>query len=237
MLEANDLATQLRRPFSQAFVHVYAIVLNHFRREYADVRARSETLIELSTEYGFPYWLAAGRMCLARVIAGEGHASGDQAVLASGLAMLIEASAHLAASNADLIYSFSFVLLAEVYLLMQRPDESLRVLDQAADRAEKLEHRLLEAEIYRLRGETMLTLPGGIEKAEQSFRRAIETAVRQTARSWQLRAATSLARLLADSGRREEGRAILAPAFAQFTEGFDTSDLRAARALLEELKE
>jgi class 3 adenylate cyclase/tetratricopeptide (TPR) repeat protein len=237
MLEANDLATQLRRPFSQAFVHVYAIVLNHFRREYADVRARSETLIELSTEYGFPYWLAAGRMCLARVIAGEGHASGDQAVLASGLAMLIEASAHLAASNADLIYSFSFVLLAEVYLLMKRPDESLRVLDQAADRAEKLEHRLLEAEIYRLRGETMLTLPDGIEKAEQSFRRAIETAVRQTARSWQLRAATSLARLLADSGRREEARASLAPAFAQITEGFDTSDLRAARALLDELKE
>src|SRR6202034_4404356 len=81
MRQANDLATQLRRPFSQAFVHVYAIVLNHFRREYADVRARSETLIELSTEYGFPYWLAAGRMCLARSIAGEAYDQGDQAAL------------------------------------------------------------------------------------------------------------------------------------------------------------
>ncbi len=236
MREADELATQLRRPFSQAFVHVYAIVLNHFRREYADVRARSETLIEVSTEYGFPYWLAAGRMCLARTIAGEGYEQGDQAALTTGFAMLKEASEHLAASNADLIYSFSFVLLAEVCLLMKRPDESLRVLEQGSERAEQLDHRLLEAEIHRLRGETMLMLPDGTAKAEQCFRRAIETAVRQQACSWELRAAMSLARLLADTGRRDEGRATLAPVFAQFTEGFDTSDLRTAKALLEELE-
>jgi len=235
MREANELATQLRRPFSTAFVHLYEIVLGHFRREYAEVRSRAETLIELSTEYGFPYWLAAGKMCLARTIASEAYRRGDEAALAGGLAMLKEAAEHLAASNADLVYTFSFELLAEVYMMMKRPDESLIVLDEALQRAERMDHRLLEAEIHRLRGETMLLLANQPD-AERCFRHAMEIAERQEGRSWELRAATSLARLLASSGRRDEGRAVLAPAFAKFTEGFDTSDLRNAKALLDELQ-
>ncbi|MGH7924868.1 MAG: AAA family ATPase [Candidatus Binatus sp.] len=234
--EAEELATRLGRPFGVALVHLHAIVLNHFRQEYADVRSRSEALIELSTEYGFPYWLAAGKMCLARTIAGEGLYLGDQAALEAGLTMMKESVVNLAASNADLIYSFSFVLLAELYLMMKRPDESLRELDRAQQRAEQMEHRLLEAEIHRLRGETMLLYPDGAAEAERCFRRAIEIAVRQEANSWRLRAATSLARLMAGTGRRDEGRAVLAPSFAQFTDGFDTNDLRTAKALLEELK-
>ena len=235
IVEAQDLAARLRRPFSHAFVHLHTIVLCHFRQEYAEVRSRVETLIELSTEYGFPYWLAAGKMCLARTIAGEGHFRGDQAAMESGLAMMKESVEHLAASNADLIYSFSFVLLAEIYLMLNRTDECLRELDLAAQRADQMEHRLLEAEIHRLRGETMLTLPGGAAEAERHFRRAIDVAVRQDARSWQLRAATSLARLMAATGRRDEGRAVLAPAFAQFTDGFDTLDLIVAKSLLADL--
>ncbi len=235
MAEAQDLASQLRRPFSLAFVHLHTIVLNHFRREYADVRTRSETLIELSTEYGFPYWLAAGRMCLARTIAGEAYAMGDQAALETGLAMMKESVVNLAAANADLIYSFSFVLLAELYLMMKRPDEALRELEMATQRADQMGHRLLEAEIHRIRGETMLTLPNGDDEAERCFRRAIEIATRQQARSWELRGATSLARLMVKTGRRDEARATLAPAFAQFTEGLDTNDLREAKALLDEL--
>jgi class 3 adenylate cyclase/tetratricopeptide (TPR) repeat protein len=235
MREANEMATQLRRPFSFAFVHLYEIVLSHFRLEYSEVRSRSETLIELSTEYGFPYWLAAGKMCLARTIVGEAYRQGDQAALEAGLAMLKESAEHLAASNADLIYTFSFVLLAEVYLMMKRPDESLRELESAAQRAERMDHRLLEAEIHRLRGETMLLLANQGE-AEQCFRRAIEIAARQEARSWEIRAATSLARLLANTGRRGEGHAALAATFAKFTEGFDTSDLREAKTLLDELR-
>ncbi|MGC1191777.1 MAG: adenylate/guanylate cyclase domain-containing protein [Candidatus Binatus sp.] len=236
LAEAEELATQLRRPFSIAFVHLHTIVLNHFRQEYAEVRTRSETLIELSTEYGFPYWLTAGKMCLARTIAGEAYIRGDQPALEAGLAMMKESIVNLAAANADLIYSFSFVLLAEVYLMMKRPDEALRELEMARQRADQMGHRLLEAEIHRLRGETMLTLPNGEDEAERCFRRAIEIALRQEARSWELRAATSLARLLSRSGRRDQARATLAPVFAQFTEGFETGDLREAKALLEELE-
>src|SRR5258708_3493710 len=109
--EAEVLASQLRRPFSLAFVHMHTIVLNHFRQEYAHVRTRSETLIELSTEYGFPHCLAAGKMSLARTIAGEGFAKGDKDALETGLEMMKESVVNLAAAHADLIYSVSLVLL------------------------------------------------------------------------------------------------------------------------------
>ncbi|HWJ39908.1 MAG TPA: hypothetical protein VNT29_02190, partial [Candidatus Limnocylindrales bacterium] len=201
-----------------------------------DVRTRSETLIELSTEYGFPYWLAAGKMCLARTIAGEGYATGDKAALETGLEMMKESVVNLAAANADLIYSFSFVLLGELYLMMKRPDEALRELEMATQRADQMGHRLLEAEIHRLRGETMLTLRNGDDEAERCLRHAIQIAQRQEARSWELRAARSLARLLAKTGRRDEARATLALALGQFTEGLDTVDLIVAKSLLDELK-
>jgi predicted ATPase len=125
--------------------------------------------------------------------------------------------------------------MAEVLIAAKRADESLRALDQAAQRVEQKDHRLLEVEILRLRGETMLLLPDGAVEAERHFRSAIEIAVRQQARSWELRAATSLARLLSQTGRRDDARATLARAFAKFTEGFDTSDLREAKTLLTEL--
>ena len=236
MDEANEMAVHLRRPFSVAFANLYAIVLMHFRHEYADVRPRSEALIELSRENGLPFWLAAGKMCLGRTIAGEGEFRGDEAAMTSGLAMLKEAVESLAASGADLIYTFSFVMLAEVYLTMKRIDECLRALDQIAQRIEQKDHRLLEVEVHRLRGEAMLLRRDGAADAERCFRRAIEIAVSQQANSWRLRAATSLARLLMKTDRRDDARAILAPAFAQFTEGFYTSDLREAKTLLEELE-
>jgi predicted ATPase len=150
--------------------------------------------------------------------------------------MLQESVEGLVANGADLIYSFSFILLAEVYLMAKRPDASIRVLDEAARRAEQLEHRMLEVEILRLRGETMLLLPDGAAEAELCFRRALEVAERQQARAWGLRAVTSLARLLASSGRRDEGRTALAPVLARFTEGFDTYDLREAQRLHQNLK-
>jgi predicted ATPase len=142
----------------------------------------------------------------------------------------------LAASGADLIYTFSFIMLAEVYLTMKRVDECLSALDQIAQRIEQKDHRLLEVEVHRIRGEAILLRPDGAAEAERCFRRAIEIGVRQGANAWRLRAATSLARLLMKTGRRDEARAALAPAFAQFTEGFDTVDLLVAKSLLDELE-
>jgi tetratricopeptide (TPR) repeat protein len=235
MLESGEFAAQLGRPFSLAYANMYAIVLQHFRREYDDIRPRSEALIELARENGLPYLLAAGKMCLARTMAGEGHFQGDEVALNIGLTLLKESVEKLVASGADLIYSFSLILLAEVYLMMKRPEEGLAVLDDAQKRCDQLEHRLLEVEIHRLRGETMLLLPDGAAEAERTFRRAVGLAQKSGARAWELRAATSLATLLASTNKRSEARGALDSAVAQFTEGFDTSDLIQAKSLLAEL--
>jgi predicted ATPase len=151
-----------------------------------------------------------------------------------GLTLLKESAEKLMVSGADLIYSFSLIMLAEVYLQMKRPEDGLAVLDDAQQRSEQMDHRLLEAEIHRLRGETTLLLPDGAAKAEQSFRRAIDIAQKSGARAWELRAAISLASLLA-SNQRDQARVALNSALAQFTEGFDTYDLVQAKSLLTDL--
>ena len=95
----------------------------------------------------------------------------------------------------------------------------------------------LEAELYRLRGEALLAGAGTVSEAETALQQAIAVARRQNAKSWELRAATSLARLRRQQGRPQEAVALLAPIYAWFTEGFDTADLKDAKALLDKLTE
>jgi adenylate cyclase len=226
--EAVEFATQLRRPPSLAFALTFAISLAHFLTDYENSGSRADALIELARENGFPYWLASGKMCKGRILAAQGD-------LAGGLAMLEEGVEALKASGAELVYSFSLALLAEVYLAMKRPEQCLATLDRALERAEQLGHRIHESELYRLRGEALLLEPRGAVEAERCMRRALEISAERGALSFELRAATSLARLIADSGRRDDARAILAPVYARFTEGFETHDLKQAQALLQSL--
>ncbi|GAC1613042.1 MAG: hypothetical protein NVS3B27_10250 [Novosphingobium sp.] len=96
--------------------------------------------------------------------------------------------------------------------------------------------RYLEAELYRIKGElALLEAPGAVGAAENALRQAVASARRQDAKSWELRAMTSLARLLRTQGKRDEARAVLGEIYGWFTEGFDTADLKSARALLDEL--
>ncbi len=115
-------------------------------------------------------------------------------------------------------------------------EEGLRVLTEALDLVDKTSERWWEAELYRLKGELLLqqsqTQHG---EAEDCFQQAITIAQRQAAKSWELRAATSLARLWQGQGKTKEAHDLLAPVYNWFTEGFDTADLKDAKALLEEL--
>jgi predicted ATPase len=114
--------------------------------------------------------------------------------------------------------------------------EGLRVLSQAASRTEDTGERWAWADLHRLRGELLLIDDlSETSEAERCFRTAIEVARRQNAKSFELRASTSLARLLERHGRRDEARAMLAEIYGWFTEGFDYADLQDARALLDEL--
>jgi predicted ATPase len=113
-------------------------------------------------------------------------------------------------------------------------DDALALVAEALASAERTEERHWEAEIYRLKGELLAESKGSSE-AETCFRRAIDIARRQQAKSWELRAVTSLSRLLEKQGKNEEARRLLAEIYGWFTEGFDTADSKDAKALLEEL--
>src|SRR5260370_39753201 len=127
-------------------------------------------------------------------------------------------------------------MLVEARLKMKQPVAGLQVLEQAFSRVDPTGERMYEPELYRLKGE-LLVLGGTANNAqvEESFRTAIDIAREQKARSWELRATTSLARLLAAHGKRDEARTTLAEIYNWFTEGFDTADLKDAKALLDEL--
>ena len=124
-------------------------------------------------------------------------------------------------------------VLAEVYDRLGYPEDGLQALNEAHTLVEQHEERWWEAEVYRLQGVLLLqqTLTHQ-EEAEACFQHALTVARRQQAKSLELRAAMSLARLWQQQGKRAEARALLAPIYGWFTEGFDTADLQEARALL-----
>jgi tetratricopeptide (TPR) repeat protein len=117
-----------------------------------------------------------------------------------------------------------------------RPDDARRCIDDAIDRVERSNEKWCEAEVHRIAGEIALKSPApDTEKAQKYFERALAVARQQQAKSWELRAATSMARLWRDQGKRDEARDLLAPVYSWFTEGFDTLDLKEAKKLLDEL--
>jgi predicted ATPase len=124
--------------------------------------------------------------------------------------------------------------LANAYLVSGRTSDGIDAVDEGLALCRSSRVRMLESEIHRLKGELLLS-GGNQETAGQCFRDAIDLARRQSAKSWELRATTSLARLLASQGHRDEARVMLAEIYNWFTEGFDTADLKDARALLDEL--
>jgi predicted ATPase len=139
-------------------------------------------------------------------------------------------------TGAHLFVPYFLSLLARACLRIGEPHEGLRVIGEALERARTTGERLWEAELFRLQGELRLAAsPDDVAEARDCFRSAIEIARRQAARSWELRAASSLARLLVAEGQRDEAGRTLAGVYNWFTEGFDTADLREAKALLDVL--
>jgi predicted ATPase len=155
---------------------------------------------------------------------------------AEGIARMRAGFADALATGAKTMRPMFCALLAEGYGQVGRLDEAWRMLSDALDAVEESGQRYYEAETYRFKGKLHLwqAIPD-VEQAGISFQRALEIARRQQAKSWELRAATSLARLWRDQGKRAEAYELLAPVYDWFTEGFDTQDLKDAKALLDEL--
>ena len=126
--------------------------------------------------------------------------------------------------------------LARAHAELGQFDEAWRCIGEAMTAAETTKEKWCEAEVHRVAGEIALKSPEpDAAKARAYFQRALLVARDQQAKSWELRAATSLARLWRDQGKRQEARELLAPIYGWFTEGFDTLDLKKAKALLDEL--
>jgi len=222
------LARDLDHPMSIIVALVWACVFRDLRREVHEIGEHARALIALSTEHEASQWLAAGTIIDGSVHAelGEGEA---------GIAQIRRGLAAYGSTGAHLFVPYFLSLLARACLKLGEPREGLRVIGEALERARTTGELVWEPELLRLEGE--LRLAGSSEDragARECFRRAIDIARGQEARSWELRAALSLARLLAAEGERDEARRTLADVYTSFTEGFDTADLREASAFLEE---
>jgi class 3 adenylate cyclase/predicted ATPase len=186
----------------------------------------ADKVLATSAEQGFPIWSAVGNIVRGWCLGSVGRAE--------GIPLVRRGIDDLNATGCNILIPFFLTVLAEVYGTAGQPQEGLKQLVEAAKLVETTRERWAEAEMHRLRGTLLLSINEHAH-AENSFRQAIALAQQQSANFWELRSATSLARLWRDQGKRDEARELLAPVYGWFTEGFDTIDLKEAKALLEEL--
>jgi class 3 adenylate cyclase/predicted ATPase len=227
--DALTLAQALSHPYSLALVRWWAAYVYQWRRDLPAVYEHAEAAVVLSTEQGFPLWAAAGTSLRGWALALQGES-------AAGMAQVRQGIAAWRATGAAMLVSYLCTILAEVCDRLGHPEDGLQALAEGYTLVEQHEERWWEAEVCRLRGVLLLRQSGTPQaEAEAWLQRALDVARRQEAKALELRAAMSLARLWQQQGKQADARALLAPVYNWFTEGFDTTDLQEARALLEEL--
>ena len=196
---------------------------------YEATNRQTEEAIALADEKAAPLWKALGITNQARVLALTGKASDAIHVFVSGIAASLS-------TRATLFMPLHLSHLAREYAEVGQFDDAWRCIREAVTAVETNRERWFEAEVHRISGEIAQLSPDpDAAKAEACFERALAVARQQQAKSWELRAAMSQARLWCDQGKRDDARNLLAPIYGWFTEGFDTRDLKKAKALLDEL--
>jgi predicted ATPase len=202
--------------------------LHYHRRDALAVQALAEAILTLATAQGFPLWVGFGTYWRSWALAVQGQGE-------TGLAQIHQGMAAVLATGQEMSRSLCLVLLAEVTGHTGQIDEGLRLLAEALTAFETNGRGNLLAEAYRLEGTLLLrqAVPD-VAQAEACLQQALTIARRQQAKSWELRAATSLSRLWQQQGKHAEAYDLLAPIYGWFTEGFDTADLQEAKALMED---
>jgi predicted ATPase len=208
----------------------FAAWVRLLRRNTRTAREFAETALQFNAERGHGWHQVDSDIKLGSALVAEEHD-------ASGLAKVRDGTAASGATGAGIFQPWYLALLAAAHAQLGDPEAGLAALAEAETRMGQSGERWPEAEIHRLKGELTLSIEGAdAGAAERCFRRSIEVARGQQARSLELRAATSLARLWAERGARQKAYDLLAPVYDWFTEGFDTKDLIEAKALVEELR-
>jgi class 3 adenylate cyclase/predicted ATPase len=227
--QAVTIAEEVSHPVSRASALSWAAALHQLRGEVGRAREVAEIDLALTAGEIIPFFRAHGVMLRGWALVEEGQ--GEE-----GIAQLREGYAAYRAIGAQIECPHWLALVAEAYRDTGRPAEGLHPIAEALDYVGQTGIVYYEPELHRLAGELRLRLGQAAEQqAEASFCRALEIARNQRAKSWELRAATSLARLWGKKSRRAQARDLLAPVYDWFTEGFDTADLKDAKALLDEL--
>ena len=224
---ALTLAQEVSHPQTLAYALVWRAILHQHRREASAAHEQAEAATTLATEQGFAYWLARGTVLHGWALAMQGQAEQGIAEMRQGL------TADLA-TGAKVMQPYYLGLLAEAYGEGGHSEEGLPLLAEALAVMDNTELRYYGAELYRLKGALLLrqAVPDA-SQAEACFHQALDVARAQQARSLELRAAMSLARLWQQQGKRQDARDLIVPVYDWFTEGFDTADLQEAKALLE----
>jgi class 3 adenylate cyclase/predicted ATPase len=227
--EAVALATSVEHPFSLANALAVAGLVHFERREFDRMRERAEEVVGLAERLGFPLYLGLGRVLRgwARVESGQDE---------TGIAEMQQALDELAELRSAIMRPQLLAMLAEGLWKVGRHDAAVGALGHGIAKAQQQGQHYYDAELHRLRAEILLDMDGNaVEEAEALFHQSLEIARRQEAKTFELRAATSLARLWQRQGKRAAARDLLAPIYAWFTEGFATRDLKTAKALLDDL--
>ena len=225
--EAVALAHRLNDPFSLAYALSFETVVHWYRRDLAPQCERATEVMALSEAQRFPLWLGVGRVLhgAARVLAGEPAALPE---ILDGFALFGDTGNQLGAPTL-------LAILAEAQQASGQLAEAQGTVATALAVAVQTGQPFFDGDLHRLDGDLVLATGRTADEAAARYHRALAIAREEGARSLELRAATSLARLWRDQGKRAEARDLLAPVYAWFTEGFDTQDLIDAKALLEEL--
>jgi class 3 adenylate cyclase/predicted ATPase len=225
-----SLAEKLTHPLSLLLSHSFAGWLHNFRREPELVGRHAEIAIKVSDEHGIaPHYRAAGLVLSGWALSAAGETEEGMARIRDGLEAY-------RASGTELRRSYLLSLLAEAHVWAGQRDEALEIMSEAFAHVETSGERRWEADLYRLKGTILLSGSKPDQgEAERCFLHAVEIAQGQGAKVLELRAVTSLARMLDEQGRHDEAQSLLAPVYDWFTEGFDTPDLKDAKALLNSL--
>src|SRR5262249_36268498 len=204
-------------------------MFHQFRREVRCTQARTEATISLSREQGFAQWMAVSAILYGWTLVHQGQAQ-------EGIEQMHQGLRAYRATGAELWRPDWLALLAEAHGMGGEPEAGLTVLAEALTLVDTTGERLYEPELYRLKGALLLQQSSDNQaEAETCFHKALEIARSQQAKSFELRTATSLARLWQQQGKRAAAHDLLAPIYGWFTEGFDTLDLKDAKALLDAL--
>jgi predicted ATPase len=227
METAVALGESLAHATSLAFVLTWAGVLHNFRRDFGAARSRAETAIGIARDHRMAEWFSQATICRGFALVGLGQQ-------AEGIADLRTGAAARSGLGGHVLNVMWLGFLAEAHLQAGQFEDAIAAIDPATETAAATGECHYHAELYRLRGAVLAETSDSFEAACW-LQRAIDTARSQQAKSLELRAATRLARLWAKQGERQKAHDLLAPVYGWFAEGFDTVDLKDAKALLDEL--